>query len=83
MCRARSRGAAGRYLFETLTDVLPHTQRRVWTITHARREVPHHHCARPPCVGGDQTSSPSSRSVTSAAIGLRSLRVNVTWAKSG
>ena len=30
-----------------------------------------------------QTSRPSSRSVTSAAIGLRSLRVNVTWAKSG
>ena len=30
-----------------------------------------------------QTSMPSSRSVTSAAIGLRSDRVRVTWAKSG
>ena len=30
-----------------------------------------------------QTSRPSSRSVTSAAIGLRSLRVKVTWANNG
>src|SRR5450631_527146 len=53
-----------------------HTLRHQQTLEHQR--TPQHQQ-----VDRTQISRPSSRSVTNAAIGLRSLRVKVMWAKSG
>ena len=67
-----------RYRFETLTDMA-----RACHLFHSEGRHPQYHWRHLPSSRRGQTSPPSRRSVTSAAIGLRSLRVRVMWEKSG